>query len=136
MEEPCRALLESVVPPSFECLADAEDSAPFRAPADEEEGPMVEIDRDATWKLREVLARHAAKRAGGAEQRLQQQKHQLFTWPRRRASQDEADAFVMGITPPPIHRISSRSSHYTPHLLTPQHIVACPLVGHHETLPW
>ena len=39
---------------------DAEDSAPFRAPADEEseeEGPMVEIDWDATWKLRKEIAK-------------------------------------------------------------------------------
>ena len=100
------ALLDSVVPPSFECQAgsstavgdrntagshdswsvvdgpsvahgfderpgqspapvDAEDSAPFRAPADEEseeEGPVeIEIDWDATRKLRAVLARHAAR---------------------------------------------------------------------------
>ena len=49
---------------------DAEDSAPFRAPADEEseeEGPVeIEIDWDATWKLRAVLARHAAKAPAAA----------------------------------------------------------------------
>ena len=76
---------------------------------------MVEIDQDAIRELREVLAWHAA----GAEHGLRQQTHQLFPWPRRRASHDEADAFtpayspdflsVFSLHPPPTHPAAHRS---------------------------